>query len=172
MDISNLNSRSVNLSKKLTNSLSPSAVRTFTFVFLESIVAVTVSLGWRGFFLLIYYSQFYLVLHLKFPYSYSLIYLYFFNILFNSLEGVKCFVNTSRKSLTDLFLLLCWSVCPCAVMVKALDCGIVISEFELQSYYNIHFRTNTLKKGMNPLYPPRYGLNTITTVLVEGWLWH
>ncbi len=37
------------------------------------------------------------------------------------------------------------------VMVKALDCGIVAREFELQSRYNVHFRTNTLEKSMNPL---------------------
>ena len=41
--------------------------------------------------------------------------------------------------------------CPHGVMVKALDCGIVVSEFELQSQYGMHFRTNTLGKGMNPL---------------------
>ena len=36
------------------------------------------------------------------------------------------------------------------VMVKAIDCRIVISEYELQSRYSIHFWTNTLGKGMNP----------------------
>ena len=40
---------------------------------------------------------------------------------------------------------------PCGVMVKAMDCGIVVSEFVLQSRYYVHFRTNTLGKGMNPL---------------------
>ena len=40
---------------------------------------------------------------------------------------------------------------PRGVMVKALDCGIVVSKFELQSRYYVHFRTNTLGKGMNPL---------------------
>ena len=34
-------------------------------------------------------------------------------------------------------------------MVKAMDCGIVISEFELQSRYYVHFQANTLGKGMN-----------------------
>ena len=38
-----------------------------------------------------------------------------------------------------------------SVMVKALDCEIVVREFELQSRYYSHFRTNTLGKGMNPL---------------------
>ena len=42
-------------------------------------------------------------------------------------------------------------------MVKALDSGIVVSEFELQSYYYDHFRTNTLGKGMNPLILPAMG---------------
>ena len=36
-------------------------------------------------------------------------------------------------------------------MVKAMDGGIVVSEFELQSLYNVHFRTNTLEKDMYPL---------------------
>ena len=40
------------------------------------------------------------------------------------------------------------------VMVRALDCGIVASEFELQSRYYVHFRTNTLEKVMNSLIPP------------------
>ena len=43
---------------------------------------------------------------------------------------------------------------PRAVMVKALGCGIVESEFEPQSRYYVHFRTNTLGKGMNPLILP------------------
>ena len=33
--------------------------------------------------------------------------------------------------------------CPCGVMVKAMDYGIAVSEFELQSRYYVHFRTNT-----------------------------
>ena len=41
--------------------------------------------------------------------------------------------------------------CPRGVMVKAMDCGIVVREFVLQSRYYIHFRANTLGKVMNPL---------------------
>ena len=37
------------------------------------------------------------------------------------------------------------------VIVKAMDCGIVVNEFVLQSRYYVHFRANTLGKGMNPL---------------------
>ena len=47
--------------------------------------------------------------------------------------------------------------CPRGVMVKAMDCRIVVSEFELQSRYYVHFRTNTLAKGMNPLILPAMG---------------
>ena len=36
-------------------------------------------------------------------------------------------------------------------MVKAIDCGIVIREFVLQSRYYVYFRANTLGKGMNLL---------------------
>ena len=43
------------------------------------------------------------------------------------------------------------------VMVKAIDCGIIVSEFEFHSHYNIHFRANTLGKGMNPLILPAMG---------------
>ena len=47
--------------------------------------------------------------------------------------------------------------CPHGVMVKAMDSGIVVSEFELQSHYYVHFRTNTLGKGMNPRILPAMG---------------
>ena len=41
--------------------------------------------------------------------------------------------------------------CPRGVMVKAMECRIVACEFVLQSRYYVHFRANTLGKGMNPL---------------------
>ena len=41
--------------------------------------------------------------------------------------------------------------CPRGVMVKAMNCGIVVREFVLQSRYYVHYRANTLGKGMNPL---------------------
>ena len=47
--------------------------------------------------------------------------------------------------------------CPRSVMVKAMDCGIEVSEFALQSCYYVHFRANTLGKGMNPLILPAMG---------------
>ena len=47
--------------------------------------------------------------------------------------------------------------CPRGIIVKEIDCGLVISEFELQSRYYVHFRANTLGKGMNPLIPPAMG---------------
>ena len=48
--------------------------------------------------------------------------------------------------------------CPRGVTVKAMNCGIVVREFVLQSRYYVHFRANTLGKGMNPLFlPPAMG---------------
>ena len=47
--------------------------------------------------------------------------------------------------------------CPRGVMVKAMDCGIVVREVVLQSRYYVHFRANTLGKGMNPLILPARG---------------
>ena len=43
--------------------------------------------------------------------------------------------------------------CPRGVMVKALDCGIVVCEFVLQSRYYVHLRANSLGKGMNSSLP-------------------
>ena len=47
--------------------------------------------------------------------------------------------------------------CPRGVIVKAMDCGIVVSEFVLQARYYVHFWANTLGKGMNPLILPAMG---------------
>ena len=47
--------------------------------------------------------------------------------------------------------------CPRGVIVKVMDCGIVVREFILQSRYYVHFRANTLGKGMNPLILPAMG---------------
>ena len=52
---------------------------------------------------------------------------------------------------------ICIGEFPHGVMVKAMDCRIVVSEFKLQSGYYIHFRTNTLGKGMNLLILPAIG---------------
>ena len=38
------------------------------------------------------------------------------------------------------------------VVANVLDCDIVVSEFALQSYYYIHFQTNTLEKYMNSIF--------------------
>ena len=35
-------------------------------------------------------------------------------------------------------------------MGKMLDCGHEVNGFEVQLGYNIYFRTNTFRKGMNP----------------------
>ena len=44
--------------------------------------------------------------------------------------------------------------CSRGIMVKAMDCGIVVSEFVFQLCYYFHFQANTLRKGMNPLILP------------------
>ena len=55
---------------------------------------------------------------------------------------------------------------PRGVMVKVMDCGIVVSEFVLQSRYYVHFRANTLWERYEAPYPPSYGLNSTTTILL------
>ena len=46
---------------------------------------------------------------------------------------------------------------PHGVIIKVLNCGIVVSKFEPQLRYYVHFWTNTLGKGMNPLILPAMG---------------
>ena len=36
------------------------------------------------------------------------------------------------------------------IMAKVLDCEIVVREFEIQLNNHVHFRANTLGKGMDP----------------------
>ena len=76
----------------------------------------------------------------------------------------RCLPSMIRKTFKNCVSLLVsknrtqkLSGCPCGVMVKAMDCGIVVSEFVLQSRYYVHFRANTLGKGMNPLILPAMG---------------
>ena len=40
-------------------------------------------------------------------------------------------------------------------MANMLDCGIIVTEFEFQLCYYIHFQTNTFGKGWNPFIPPQ-----------------
>ena len=47
--------------------------------------------------------------------------------------------------------------CPRGVMVKAMDTGIVVSEFVFQSRYYVLFRANTLGKGMKAYILPAIG---------------
>ena len=53
------------------------------------------------------------------------------------------------------------------MMVKVMDYGILVSNFELQSRHYVPFRTNSLGKGYDPSYPPSYGMHSITTVFLE-----
>ena len=41
-------------------------------------------------------------------------------------------------------------MCLRGVMIKVMDCKIVIREFVLQPRYYVHFQANTIGKGMNP----------------------
>ena len=69
------------------------------------------------------------------------------DLALNNLQGLIC-----HKTQPNIF-----RGCPRGVMVKAMDCGIVVSDFVLQSSYYVHFRANNLWKGMNPLVLPAMG---------------
>ena len=57
---------------------------------------------------------------------------------------------------------------PRRVMFKALNRRIGLREFELQSRYHVHFRTNNFRKrGMTPIYPPIFDFYSTNTVLIK-----
>ena len=56
------------------------------------------------------------------------------------------------------------------VMVKAMDCGIVVPEFEVALLHSLSDKYPW--ERYEPPYPASYGLNCTTTVHLEGWLWH
>ena len=69
-----------------------------------------------------------------------------------------CFIKLSGSKYCYVSLTIQLRVgCPRGVMVKAMDCGIVVGEFVLKSRYYVHFRANTLREGMNPLILPAMG---------------
>ena len=72
------------------------------------------------------------------------------------------------------FLLLLWNYggSHCGLMAKMLDCNLKVSKFELQSFYYVHFQVNTLGKGMKPFILSLYGVNNISAVPLQVWLWH
>ena len=65
-----------------------------------------------------------------------------------------CHSNSFWKDMNLFLLLSSNGGCPHGVMVKAMECRIVVCEFVLQSCYYVLFRANTLGKGMNPLILP------------------
>ena len=58
--------------------------------------------------------------------------------------------------------------CPCGVIVKAMECGIAVSEFVLQLRYYVHFRANTIGKGMNSLILPAMGWIVLLLFFLEN----
>ena len=64
--------------------------------------------------------------------------------------------NTYGSSIAE-YLIKNLEGCPRGVMVKAMDCGIIVSKFVLQSHYYVNFQANTLGKGMNPIILPAMG---------------
>ena len=56
--------------------------------------------------------------------------------------------------------------CPRGVMAKAMDCGIVVSEFVLQLGNLCSLLGKYPWERYEPPYPPSYGLNSTTIVLL------
>ena len=80
-------------------------------------------------------------------------YLELFNCVQTIVTQISCFILKKDYQQSINYL-----GCPRGVMVKAMNCGIVVREFVLQSRYCVYFQANTLGKGMNPLIlPPAMG---------------
>ena len=67
-------------------------------------------------------------------------------------------------------LTICWVRSPHGIMSNVLGCSLEVSEFKLQSCCCVHFWTNILGKGINPLIASTMGLNSTTAISIQGWL--
>ena len=54
---------------------------------------------------------------------------------------------------------------PRCIMVKMLECGSEVSEFEIQSCYYVHFQLISLEKDIEPFYLPQ-AMGQIVTLLI------
>ena len=72
---------------------------------------------------------------------------------YDMIYGTKTICYDSEEE----YLMSWWRRCPRSIMVKAMDCVIVVNEFGCQSRYYVHFQTNTLGKSMNTLIFPAVG---------------
>ena len=57
-------------------------------------------------------------------------------------------------------------------MANVLDCNTVVSEFELQSHYDVYFRINAPWERYETPYITSYVFNSIIAVLLQAWIWH
>ena len=88
-----------------------------------------------------------------------------FFFIFTGVNGIS-FLLIRELRFSFLFILNQWDFlfiynmevknmgCPRGVMVKAMNCGIVVREFVLQSRYYVHFRANTPWERYEPPYSP------------------
>ena len=60
---------------------------------------------------------------------------------------------------------------PHGVMVKVLSSGLEASGFKFQLRYGTHLRTNTLRKYIEPSYPPHVRVKSYHCLL-QKWIWH
>ena len=93
-----------------------------------------------------------------FFYQFSSYHIFLYSPPFHVSSSYVCFYFFPISHfISHLFFPLYFAGCPRGVMVKAMDCGIVVSKFVLQLRYYVHFRANTFGKGMNPLILPDMG---------------
>ena len=89
----------------------------------------------------------------KIPVTHSRVWVYIY---------IYIYIYIIKYSVSSIFCLMysyqIWWGYPRGVMVKAMDYGIVVSNFVFQSHCHVHFWANTLGKGMNSLILPAMDL--------------
>ena len=78
-------------------------------------------------------------------------------MLVNAYLGYACHVTEAIQTVPGTSVVV-------SIVANMLHYDIIVNRFELQLRYYIHFRTNIIRKGMNP-FIPGYESDSTTTVL-------
>ena len=66
------------------------------------------------------------------------------------MKHINSLLNERMKKKTSPYTQ-CRRDVPHGIVTNVLDCNIIVNLFECQSQYYVHFQTNILGKGINPL---------------------
>ena len=76
------------------------------------------------------------------------------DLALNNLQSLICHKTQPANPFFFFFFFFFLAAVLCGIVANMLDYEIVVNKFIPQLHYSIHFLTNTLGKGMNPLITP------------------